>query len=648
MQKSALSILMLLVGFIGFSQNFQQLIDDSKTNLSKENSTAAKAKLTADLAWYYCYVNVDSALVYGKKSLEFSKQTKNDTLVGQSLNDLSTVHFVRGNYPTAIDFARKSLVYRKKLKDTAGIASLYNKMGNNFNKTNVLDSTIYYYLKARDYYYKVNDSFSSVKIESNIAATYYLSGNHKKALEYLNPSILYFQNKGLKRELSNSYITKGNIFLSKNDTLVAIDAYKQAAKHAEESKNYVGLASALNNLSTIYNGLNNIEESTNYIKRAIEIRESIGALGDLESAKLTLAINNFNLGNIKESKDGLLKIKSHFIKTEANEKLQNLYETLMLIYAIENNRDSLNFYSKQYKLALNSNLSESNLKYSQEIEAKYETEKKENEILAQKATIAENKLNINRKNTQLIGLVVLAAVLSLLGYLLFKQQKLKNEQLQKESQLKEALVKIETQNKLQEQRLRISRDLHDNIGAQLTFIISSIENLQYGFKITNEKLTDKLLGISNFTKETISELRDTIWAMNKNAITLEDLQARISNFIDKAQVSSSGIKFEFNVDSNIEKEVEFTSVRGMNIYRVIQEAVNNALKYAEPSLITVDIKKTDEKIQFKVTDNGTGFKNEHIETGNGLQNMKKRADEIGAHFEIESKSGKGTAVTLLC
>src|SRR5690606_18454247 len=131
-----------------------------------------------------------------------------------------------------------------------------------------------------------------------------------------------------------------------------------AAKHAEESKNYVGLASALNNLSTIYNGLNNIEESTNYIKRAIEIRESIGALGDLESAKLTLAINNFNLGNIKESKDGLLKIKSHFIKTEANEKLQNLYETLMLIYAIENNRDSLNFYSKQYKLALNSNLSE--------------------------------------------------------------------------------------------------------------------------------------------------------------------------------------------------------------------------------------------------------------------------------------------------
>ena len=70
----------------------------------------------------------------------------------------------------------------------------------------------------------------------------------------------------------------------------------------------------------------------------------------------------------------------------------------------------------------------------------------------------------------------------------YNQQKLKNRQLQKENELKDALIKIETQNRLQEQRLRISRDLHDNIGAQLTFIISSIDYLKYGFEIKNEKL----------------------------------------------------------------------------------------------------------------------------------------------------------------
>src|SRR5690606_3006901 len=144
----------------------------------------------------------------------------------------------------------------------------------------------------------------------------------------------------------------------------------------------------------------------------------------------------------------------------------------------------------KYAIGKDSLFEETKTKLVFDLDKKYQTEKKENEILAQKADIAEKELNLSRKNFQLLGLVILALVISLLGYLVYKQQKLKNQQLQKEGELKEALVKIETQNSLQEQRLTISRDLHDNIGAQLTFIISSIENLQYGFKITNEKLTN--------------------------------------------------------------------------------------------------------------------------------------------------------------
>ncbi|KJD32603.1 hypothetical protein PK35_10415 [Tamlana nanhaiensis] len=646
MKLRLLSALTILLCFSGFSQDFNGLINTTKAKLNEENKISKKAKLTADLAWYYCYVNVDSALVYGNKSLDFSKQTKNDTLIGQSLNDLSTVYYVRGEYPTAIDFAQKSLKYRVKTNDTAGIASLYNKMGNNYNKTNVLDSTIYYYVKAKDYYYEINDSLSSIKIESNIAATYFLSGNIKKALEYLEVSVDYFKKKDLKLELSNAYITEGNILLAKKDTINAIKAYEEAVVIAESVNNNVGLASALNNLSTIYNGLNDVEKSTKYIKRAIEIRESIGASGDLESAKLTLAINNFTLGNIKEAKSGLLKVKPFLIKTNANEKLQNLYETLMLIYAYERNTDSLSYYSRQFKLTLNKNVGESNLKFSQEIETKYETEKKEKEILVQRADLAEKELHINQKNTQIIGLVILALVLSALGYLLYNQQKLKNNQLKKEGELREALVKIETQNKLQDQRLRISRDLHDNIGAQLTFIISSIDNLQYGFNLKNEKLTNKLSSISSFTKETIYELRDTIWAMNKSEIVWEDLQVRISNFIDKANHSANAVNFQFVMEEGLEKELKFTSVKGMNIYRIIQEAINNAIKYAEASEVIVTINKLNDLVCFKVEDNGKGFNIKDVEQGNGLNNMQKRADEINADFKIISEENKGTTITL--
>ena len=217
--------------------------------------------------------------------------------------------------------------------------------------------------------------------------------------------------------------------------------------------------------------------------------------------------------------------------------------------------------------------------------------------------------------------------------------------MQQENELKDALIKIETQNKLQDQRLRISRDLHDNIGAQLTFIISSIDNLKYGLKLP-EKLQDKLSSINTFAQGTIAELRDTIWAMNKNEISFEDLQIRISNFIEKANLSSKNIAINFNIAQSVDKDRTFTSVVGMNIYRIIQESINNAMKYAEASKITVDVFDVHSELNFSIKDNGKGFDMSKAELGNGLNNMKKRADEIDAKFTIQSELGKGTTVNL--
>jgi signal transduction histidine kinase len=255
-------------------------------------------------------------------------------------------------------------------------------------------------------------------------------------------------------------------------------------------------------------------------------------------------------------------------------------------------------------------------------------------------------LEVRRKNTFIFGSLGLALILGLLGYLLYNQQKMKNRQLQKETELTSALAKIETQNKLQEQRLRISRDLHDNIGAQLTFIISSIDNLKYGFTDISEKLGNKLIGISSFTQQTIYELRDTIWAMNKENITFEDLQSRIANFIEHAKNASEKTDFSFNIDENVDETHIFSSVEGMNIYRIIQEAVNNALKYASADEIEVNISEKENKYTVEITDTGIGFDQDSTELGNGLNNMKKRAREIGGNIKFVSKINKGTKVIL--
>jgi len=279
-----------------------------------------------------------------------------------------------------------------------------------------------------------------------------------------------------------------------------------------------------------------------------------------------------------------------------------------------------------------------------EMETKYKTAEKARKILEQRADIAEKGLQLQARQYQIYGALGLALLFCILGYLFYNQQKLKNRQLVKENKLKVALKEIETQNKLQEQRLRISRDLHDNIGAQLSFIISSIDNLKYVSKDTSDEFKDKLGYISKFTSATIDQLRDTIWAMNKDEISITDLQSRVLAFIEKAKMAHQNIKFQF--DSEVETPVIFTAIQGMHVFRVVQEAINNSLKYADATLVKINFSEIENQLLVQIKDNGIGFEKETVQLGNGLYNMQKRMDEISAHIDIHSELQKGTTITI--
>nr|WP_304143898.1 ATP-binding protein [Mesoflavibacter zeaxanthinifaciens] len=189
----------------------------------------------------------------------------------------------------------------------------------------------------------------------------------------------------------------------------------------------------------------------------------------------------------------------------------------------------------------------------------------------------------------------------------------------------------------------MSKDLHDNIGSQLTFIISSLDNLKY-FDFTKEKLYNKFDSIGNFTRSTITDLRDTIWAMNKEEITFEDLKTRTTNFIEAAKTSLLGIDFEFNYPKDTDN-VKLNSLQGIDVYRIIQEAINNAVKHAKATKIVVNFEIVNNDLKISIIDNGIGFDQSTIEAGNGLSSMKKRANEIDADFEMKS-SDQGTEITI--
>ncbi len=599
------------------------------------------------ISWEYRNSNIDSALFYARKSLSISEKLEEQKAIASSYNSLANCFDAIGSLDSAQIYHQKSLDIKLNISDVIGAADSYNNLGIVHDLKGNFALSLENYFKALKIYEKHDVEFDKVPmVLGNIGIVY------KKQKEY--DKVLSYYRKALKIYEDNNYdfgivVTKGNI----GSVLLNLKEYNNSIKYSIEAKEmYAKLGYdryvpyMISNIAIAKDSLKLYKESQRLYKEAIMLYKEDKNLYELTYAQIGLAKsyakeNKYNK-SYREVRSALKIIKEKGFKASEIDA----YSLLASIEAnLGNYKQAYNYY-REYAIGKDSLFEETKTKTIFELETKYETEKKEKEILSQRTDLAEKELNISKKNTQLLGLAALVILLSLLGYLFYNQQKLKNLQLQKENELKDALLKVETQNKLQEQRLRISRDLHDNIGAQLTFIISSIDNLEFGFSINDDKLNNKLKSVSLFTATTITDLRDTIWAMNKNEITFEDLQVRISNFIEKANLSSEKSVFSFNVlDASI-YNVKLSSVDGMNIYRIIQEAVNNAIKYADAEEINVNVSSVKEVLNINISDNGKGFDLANIELGNGLNNMKKRAKEIEAELEIDSSVNLGTTIKL--
>lgn len=645
MRKIFLAIFLIL-NLNCFSQNTLKIIDSLKQVVLSNPPDSLKIKIYSDLCWYYRNISTDSAFTYGNITLKLSKQTNDVLGEAQAYNDIGILHYGLAEYPKAMNYYRVSLNIRNRLQDTMGIAALYNKIGLVHQSTFKMDSAIFYATKALKIYEEKNHVRYVAFIKTNIANIYKGLKQYRKALNaHLEIAEVNKENNDYLA-LTRSYNNIANAYLFLKDTIKSVEFYKKSIDLAETHSYKKELATLYNNYGGVLHGKKEYKTAIDFTIKSLKLRKELNDNYGIASSSLHLAGLYFDLKDFNKAKNHLysgLKLSEKF---NTNELKLDTYDKLVSYHAFKRNADSVLYYKELFKTLKDTIFNQQVIKEVAEVQEKYNASEREKEILSQRANLAEKELAISNKNTQLIGLCALALVIAILGYLLLNQQKLKNRQLQKENELKNALSHIETQNRLQEQRLRISRDLHDNIGAQLTFIISSIDNLQYGFKIKNDKLTNKLNGISEFTKETIYELRDTIWAMNKSEISLEDLQARISNFIDKADAISQTINFDFNIDKNLSNEMSFTSVKGMNIYRIIQEAINNAIKYAEASAINVDIKKQSNAIEILINDNGRGFDINDIEEGNGINNMRKRALDIDAGISVESFVNRGTMIVL--
>jgi signal transduction histidine kinase len=586
--------------------------------------------------------NPNKAVEILEEALKIASNKNDLKQIAYTKNNLGIIYRDLGEFEKAKLFSVTAL---STTNDSLVIASAYNNIGAVNRSLALYEDALKAYLNALKIYESTNDLNKQATVNNNIGMVYSYLNMSAKAIEYHLKAKRFFEKEQNKKGISETYNNIAIIYANDGDLDKALDYFKYSLALEEDLNDKKGIAESVNNVGAVYYYMAKIDSALIYFNRSVAIEKSIGNFAGVGASYNNIAQVLIENNEVDASKTFIDSAYFFAKQSKTAVDIETALNNYSQYYEAKNDTKTALKYFKDYVAFKDSTLNiETNTKVAK-LEIEFQTEKKEKEILSQRADLAEKELSLNKKNTQLLGLGILAIVLSLLGYLFYNQQKLKNRQLQKESELKDALVKIETQNRLQEQRLRISRDLHDNIGAQLTFIISSLDNLKYGFKLP-EKLNDKLKYISEFTTTTIYELRDTIWAMNKNEISYEDLQIRISNFIDKANVASKDVSFKFNISEEVNKKSTLSSIVGMNIYRIIQEAVNNAIKYAEASVISVKIHYKNDVIEIEIIDNGKGFDVANVELGNGINNMKKRAEEIKADFSIISKPNSGTTISM--
>jgi signal transduction histidine kinase len=204
---------------------------------------------------------------------------------------------------------------------------------------------------------------------------------------------------------------------------------------------------------------------------------------------------------------------------------------------------------------------------------------------------------------------------------------------------------LEKEMQLKVEKTRISRELHDNIGAQLIHISMRLNSMSK--KITEESQVEVDV-LKDRLHETIQQLRDTIWVINKDEITFRELEQKITTLLWHFRQSESGTNYSLYLSPDL-ANIMLPPNLAINLHRIVQEALTNAFRHSQAKNIAVTIDHEENNIRVSIQDDGVGFKNEQevIADHYGLDNMKKRAEDCDALFSILSKDKKGTTIQVL-
>ncbi len=318
------------------------------------------------------------------------------------------------------------------------------------------------------------------------------------------------------------------------------------------------------------------------------------------------------------------------------------YELISKFYeATGNHKKALEEYKKYY--AANDSLQNADSKkMALDLDKKYETEKKEKQLLLQQTAIRKK----NTLNYILIGSITSILLISLFASRAYKQKRKLQQQTITELEKEKLLLATQSIVKGQEdERSRLAKDLHDGLGGLLSGVKLQLGAMKGNLILSEEhgRIFNNALGKLD---ESISEMRRVAHNMMPEALMKLGLQQALQDYCDGLSASQSfKINGEFyGLEQRMESSVEIV------VYRIVQELLNNVVKHSGASIILVQVMKHDQNLTITVEDNGKGFNMEEVllMNGTGLKNIQSRVDYLKGQLDIKSTPGNGTSVHIDC
>lgn len=563
------------------------------SNLFGQQDIKSKVDSINSIGYQSIVSDIRTSIEYFSKNLKDAESINYKRGMAEANNKLGLAYYLNGQYEKSTNSFLRSIELFDELDDTEKLAYVYGEFG--------------YQLKRRD-------------LEK---ANFYMLRAIKIAKKNEHDSILIklYDNYGVLKEMG-SQLDSAEYY------------YEFALKRKRSQKDSIGIPYTLNKLAGIHELKGNRAEAFRYMKLSDKYRENErGMFGRAENyamyGDLYKTFGNIDSAiiNYKKCLDIAFEEGINFLVRYSYKQLTGLFQKKGMYKEAFNNLDKFVAYQDS---VLNAEVQ----KKVAQLEIKYESEKKDRQL-------AESELELSQLNSRLYLLGGISLVLILLSFGIYNNQKKKRERIKKELIMQNKLSNAELLNRMNEEKLKISRELHDNIGSQLTFMVSSLDNLN--ITENDESKRRKIQNLSKFGKDTLHDLRNTVWAIKNHDADFDHLLLKINELVQN--INNNIDKINVEVNSIADDSIKLTTTQRLNIYRIIQEAIQNSLKHSDADKIELNIEPANGKLVIDINDNGKGFNPavEKSNNGNGLLNMESRCKECGGEFKVES-SEKGTKI----